>query len=272
MVAIMERGRAPRRTFKRRYQSHSRSRSRTRGYKTRNAIVRVPRSKMGFPQEMHATLRYVEQVDFVLDDLVSHYERFRANDLYNPHIGGAAHQPRGFAQFMMMFNTFTVTGSKISLRWCYEGYLGPTVTSGSPTTHLTQDIGSEDPDKIPALPGVICGLHKGTEALSAGAPETQMEKDRTQWKIMTPAVNSTTISSSLRVADFYGKSALVGSDGYTGDDSASPDNDVFWEVWAGRANNDPVVANSHVRARCYITIEYDAVFTNPRTLGPSPIV
>jgi len=265
------RGRSRTRGPVRRLRSMSRSRSRSSSRGGRNALVRIPRSKMGFPQSMSATLRFVEKIDFVLTDHQAHTERFRANDLYNPHIGGAIHQPRGFAQYMMIYNTFTVRGSKIKLNWCYEGYLGPTRKSGTPTTHLTQDIGALEEDEVPALPGVVCGLHKATEALSAGDPETQMEKDRTTWKIMTPSVNQTTMTGSLKISDFFGKDALVGSAGYTGDETTSPDNDVYWEVWAGRAHNDPIEEGSNVSARCYLTIEYDAVFTNPKTLGPSPI-
>lgn len=224
---------------------------------------------MGFPQSMSATLRYVEKVDFVLDDTLSHYARWRANDLYNPRVGGGVAQPRGFAQFMYLYNTFTVKSSRIRLNWVYEGYMGPTHKSGDPVEELTQEVGTPGAEKVPALPAVVCGVHKGTEPLSAGAPETQMEKDRTHWKLMTP-FEKVAMGGALKTQDFFGKDFLVGSAGYTGTDAASPTNDIFWEVWAGRAGGGTPVTDSNVNLRLYATIEYDAVFTNPKTLGPSP--
>lgn len=86
---------------------------------------------------------------------------------------------------------------------------------------------------------------------------------------MTPGSGSATLTGNLKTSDFFGKDALVGSEGYTGSDSASPAHDIYWEVWAGRATNDAIPAGSIVKVRAYVTIEYDAVFTDPKTLAAS---
>ena len=223
---------------------------------------------------MKATLRYTEIADFPLTNHSAHVATFRANDLYNPRVAGGApfHQPRSFDQYMELYEKFTVKGSKISLNWVYEGYNGPSLQAtdaGSGNPYLIQEIGTPGSEKVPALPAVVVGVHKGIEQLQAGNPEEQMEKDRTLWRLMTPAGGSPTMTSKLLVSDFYGKDALTGSAGYTGDANNSPGNDVLWEVWCGRASNDPIVTGNTCHVRCYVTIEYDATFTKPKTLAAS---
>lgn len=254
------------------YTKGTKSRSNS-GSRRRNALVRVPRDKLGFPQAMKATLRYTLAIDHVLDNLMAHVKTIRANDLYNPEKGGGAiHQPRSFDQYMQLYNTFTVQGSRCAVNYVYEGYNGPSTQFeiiGPPSsTNLIQEIGATT-DKIPALPPVMCGIHKGTEQLAAGEPEKQMEKDRTVWKIMTPNSGSVTLKSKCRTSDFYGKPALTGSEGYTGTVSNGPTNEIFYEVWAGRATDQHIPANSKCLVRCFITVEYDAVFTDPKTLAAS---
>lgn len=241
--------------------------------KQRNALVSVPRDKLGFPQSMKATLRYTEVADFVLSDHSAHVATFRANDLYNPRVAGGApfHQPRTFDQYMTLYNTFTVQGSKISLNFVYEGYMGPSTIAtdpGSGNPYLVQEVGTPGAGKVPSLPAVVCGVHKGTEQLQAGNPDEQMEKDRTLWRLMTPGA-SRTLTNRVRVSEFFGKDALVGSAGYTGTASGGPDHDIYWEVWAGRASNQPIVTGDTCNVRAYVTIEYNATFTDPKTQAAS---
>lgn len=242
--------------------------------KQRNSLVRVPRHKLGFPQSMQATLRYTEVADFVLNDHSAHVATFRANDLYNPRVAGGApfHQPRTFDQYMILYNTFTVQGSKISVNFMYEGYMGPSTIAtdaGSGNPYLIQEVGTPGAGKVPSQPAVMCGVHKGTEQLQAGNPEEQIEKDRTIWRSMTPSGGQTTLSNRVRVSEFFGKDALTGSAGYTGTASNGPDHDIFWEVWAGRGSNQPIVSGDTCNIRAYVTIEYNAVFTDPKTQAES---
>ena len=240
---------------------------------TRNRVVSVPRDKLGFPQSMSATLRFTEVSDPVLSDNLAHVTTFRANDLFRPHLGVPLHQPRSFDQYMEMYNTFTVTSSKIMVNFCYEGYMGPSTqveNVGPPvSTNLVQEIGTPGAGKVPSLPPVMVGIHKGTEQLQAGEASVQIEKDRTVWKIMTPNSGAVTLGSSLKAGDFFGKDFLVGAAGYTGDDSASPTNPIYWEVWAARATNQHIPADSKCLVRMYVTIEYRATFTDPKTLAAS---
>lgn len=98
-----------------------------------------------------------------------------------------------------------------------------------------------------------------------------MEKDRTFWRMLTPGGNQVTLGSSVKVSEFFGKDALVGSAGYTGSASNGPesDNTIFWEVWAGRGSNQPIVSGDTCNIRAYVTIEYNATFTDPKTQAAS---
>jgi hypothetical protein len=71
----------------------------------------------------------------------------------------------------------------------------------------------------------------------------------------------------MKVSDFYGKGALTGSEGYTGTATTDPDNEVFYEFWCGRVSDD--YPAEMVKVVCYITIEYDVTFTQPKTLNAS---
>lgn len=231
--------------------------------KPRNKMVSVPRNKMAFPQSMHTKLRYVERIDFVPTSTSAQQYQFRANGMYDPNVSQVGHQPRGFDEFMDIYNTFTVLGATISATFMYEGYDGPSLIST--TGNLIKTIGTGETQ--PALTPMVCGIHKGLETLSAGTAEEQMEKDRTNWTFINGQSGHKTLKQSLKVSDFYGKGTLVGAEGYTGTSGTDPDEQVFFELWCGRASNDYPQEATKVVA--YATIEYDAVFTEPKTLGAS---
>lgn len=231
----------------------------------RNALVRVPRNKVGFPQQIKTKLRYSTRVEFTPNTTSVQQFQLKANGMFDPQVAIGGHQPRGFDEFMDAYTMFTVLGSKISTSWMYEGYSGPSLVTA--LGNLNQQINTVTSSAIPALTPVCCGLHKGVESLTSGTVETQIEKDRTVWTFVNSQHGHKTLATSMHVSDFFGKSALTGSEGYTGSDSADPDNVVFYELWCGRVSND--YPQDNVKIVCYATIEYDAVFSQPKTLNAS---
>lgn len=234
--------------------------------RARNAIVRVPRTKLAFPQGMRSTLRYVERQDFnvsSVDQIIT--SKLLANGMYDPNTALGGHQPRGFDEFMNLYQTFTVLGSKISVNWVYTGYDGPSTLDsvvGGYMVKSTTNLTADQPSCCP----VIVGIHKGTEDLPAGTAAQTMELDRTNWRAMTPSDGAVTMSNSLAVSDFFGKGTLVGAEGYTGTRSADPAEQIFWQIWVGRANAQ---SSGTCQVVAYITVEYDAMFTEPKGLGAS---
>lgn len=258
--------------------SRSRSRSSSRGssvrfaagrpgqkHKARNNRVYVPRKKLGFPQSLRTTLRYTTRKDLDVSSLEDvQYESFRANGMFDPEVSLGGHQPRAFDQLMGLYKTFTVLGSKISVNWVYKGYDGPaSVDAGQ--AHLIKTISGED--AAAAVPPVMVGIHKGIEALALPLTAAEvMEHDRTSWKAMTAPEGQITQRMSCHIPSLYGKSNLVGSDGYTGDATADPTEQPHYTIWAGRMND---TAQGKCYLVAYITIEYDAVFTEPKILAAS---
>lgn len=240
--------------------------------RARNAIVNVPRSKLAFPSGMRTKLRFCQRVSVVPDTLngIVHYA-YRANALTDPDATGSTnHQPRGFDEFMGVYRTYTVLGSKIMVNWTYDGYDGPAAKDTNTSVFLIKttdgDAGSASGGAVAACPPVMVGIHKGVTEVAAGSAAQTMEQDRTVWRPMTQQDGAVTIGSGMRTSDFFGKGSLVGAEGYTGSITADPDNIIYFCIWAARIGGTTAgvcMLNAHV------TIEYDVQFTESKTLGES---
>lgn len=53
----------------------------------------------------------------------------------------------------------------------------------------------------------------------------------TSWTFLNSQTGHKTLSSSLKVSDFYGKGPPTRSEGYTGTAGTDPDYEVFYESW-----------------------------------------
>jgi hypothetical protein len=213
---------------------------------------------------MRTKLRYVERIEFVPTGTSVIQAPFRANGLQDPNTAVlTGHQPRGFDEMMNIYQTYTCHGSTISCSFMYEGYDGPSVIST--TGNLIKTVGNAESQ--PALTPMVCGLHKGIETLSSGTVQEQMEKDRTSWTYINGQGGNRTLRGSMKISDFYGKHPLTGSEGYTGTASSVPTEQVFWEPWCGRVSDD--YPQEQTKVVCFVTIEYDATFTEPKVLNAS---
>jgi len=235
---------------------------------SKNRTIRVPRNKLGFPTSMSTKLRFTRREDFDVVVGNSKYRTIRANDLYDPVYALGGSQPRGFDQFMAVYKVFTVKASKISCNFMFKGYDGP--STYAPTTYnLIKTFGYDGASVVPAQMPVVCGITTSTDGFGAGLSEAQMEKDRTSWKIITPQGEAKIVSRSLKVSDFFGKKALTGSEGYSGNDGAGPTEEVFYHIWAGAGTNAGQAAGLVTPVTAYLTVEYDVTFTDPKILQAS---
>lgn len=242
------------------------SKGRSKG-KRKNSRITVPKNKLAFPQSLRTKLRYVVRREFEFTNTTAIQVRMRANDLYDPEYATGGHQPRGFDELMNVYGSYTVIGSKCHAQFMYEGYMGPTVSGAAGNLLQTVSAVPNGLPETPALPPVCIGIHKGVETLSAGTAEEQIEKERTSWKFMTPGTGAQTLTSTVTQKDFFGKEAIVGAAGYSGTDSKGVTEDLFFEIWGARVDNNYSAGN--IRVPVYITVEYDAVFTDPKTLAAS---
>jgi len=217
---------------------------------------------------MRAKLRFCKHETFTVSTAANTTHRtYRAIDLSDPvfALGGA--QPRGFDQFMSIYETFTVTGAKISVNLMYQGYDGPSTISGFALNKRTAaDLPATN---VPAQMPVICGVQKSTEELTDVLPALQMEKDRTKWLVMTPQEGGKVLSTTMKASEFFGKKSLVGSAGYTGNKSTGPTEELFFHLWVGSGNSQYAAAGLTCYVEAIVTIEYDCVFTEPVVLPQS---
>lgn len=239
------------------------TRGKASGRKARNALVKVPRGKLAFPQEMRTTLRYVDTFNLSPSSQTATGFSIRANDLYDPQVSAGGHQPRGFDQYSTLYKKFTVTASKISVTFAYEAYNG--CTDQDATGMPLQSIQSGS-SAVVGSPACICLVHKAVAPNTTQTIEQFQEQDRTKWKTITPQSDAKTVSTRLKASEFFGKDFLVGADGYTGTASAHPENQLYYHVMAAR-NSDEYPGTIKLRAN--VVVEYSAVWTEPKQLPQS---
>lgn len=238
------------------------------GRKSRNALVAVPRNKIGFPQSMSTKLRYCDSVDLTPNSSSINSVSYLANGLFDPQVAVGGHQPRGFDEFMEIYKKFTVKGATISVTFCYEGYLGATpagAATGGPDQRVKYISTSSSID-VYAIPAAVCLVQPSTLASMSGTLEQHQEMEKTRWKTMVSSAGPVVVSHALKCQDFFGKDFLVGADGYTGDKSSDPSNKLYFHVSAGMQTNEYPQGQ---KIRANICITYDAVFTEPEPLAAS---
>ncbi len=233
----------------------------------KNAMVRVPRNKLNFPNSMRTKLRYTTREVFQPVIGAAKVRTFRGNSIYDPTYALGGHKPRGSDQFFAVYDTYTVVGSKIGINFMYEGYDAPSQANGGA---LIKTISAHsDVTHIPAQPPVVALIHRSSDDYLGGLVEAQMEKDKTNWVVMNPQADCKALRSRATTQEFFGKEALVGSEGYTGTVASNPTEEWFFHVICGLGTNGYTIAGLVTNITAYITIEYDVVFTDPKQLASS---
>ena len=232
----------------------------------RNARVVVPRNKLGFPTSMTCTVRYVERVDFAPVDNKAAAWSFKANGMYDPLVSLGGHKPRGFDEYAALYKTYTVTSSKVAVNFMYEGYDGPSTATVAGSLQKSTIVAND----IPALSPAVCGIFKSNELYGSAIPVgEQMERDRTNWTVITPQSGSGSCAQMSDFSEFFGKQDLVASEGYSGTATTDPDNPVYYHIFAARGTDDYAPGTSVCKVCAYVTIEYRATWTDPLALVQS---
>jgi len=216
---------------------------------------------------MSTKLRYCDSVDLTPNSSAVNNVAYLANGLFDPQVAVGGHQPRGFDEFCDIYKKFTVKGATISVTFSYEGYLGaqPAGASTGGPDQRVKYVATSSSEQVYAIPAAVCIVQPSTVAAMSGTLEQNQEIEKTRWKTMGPT-QPVTVSHSIQCADFFGKDFLVGSDGYTGDDTADPTNKLYFLIGAGMQTNEYPQAQ---KIRANICITYDTVFTEPKPLAQS---
>lgn len=215
-----------------------------RGYKL------VPKSQVPghkghpFGKKFYTKLRYNEAHFFpagTSNNFASSY-KMRLNSCYDPNLTGLGHQPRGFDELTSIYEKYTVVGAKITV--CY--------VSNSTT---------------PAVVGLR--TVDGNES-SIVDKKVAIENGDSSWKYMANfngGSNKQVISRTVNCKKFFNQKNIVGTDKFTLDANENPalDDAIIGEIWVA-----PISATQvHGQTMVDITIEYQVVFTEPKTLPTS---
>lgn len=194
-------------------------------------------SKAPIPNRFATKLRYADNFTLQpVSGLVAAH-LWNANSCYDPDVTGTGHQPRGFDQFMAMYDHFTVIGSKITAWFCGS--------SGSATNSPTM-IGIALKD-FTTLPSTKNDYMEGRNVVS-----TMLAFDNETHEVKK-------LTKTFSTKKFLGVSKPLASSVLRGSASADPAEDAYFHVFAQAlqpANIDPI--------RVQVVIDYLVVFTEPK--------
>lgn len=164
---------------------------------------------------------------------------FSANNLYDPNYTGTGHQPLGFDQIMLMYDHYTVIGSKITVTFVnndstYNQFAGVRLVD-----NVTPNTDPNDLIENGAGKYVLLGLS---------------DKES----------NTATISHTCAVSKFLGRPHILSVDSLRGTSSSGPTEQAYYHIWgAPNTTSDSSTISLNVK------IDYIAVFTEPKTLAGS---
>lgn len=184
-----------------------------------------------------AKLRYSDVFSIDPATSVAGTYTFSANGLYDPNVTLVGHQPYGFDQLMLLYNHYTVIGSKI-------------------TAYLVNPASS------------CCFGIKLSDAnsLNTSTVEYIMEQPGFKKKMITHAdqAEKTSISAKFSTYKFFrrSKSNIMADDALKGSSSGNPSEQAYYVVTLM-----PLVGGTDLPLHTiHVTIDYIAIFHGPREL------
>lgn len=194
------------------------------------------------PYKMTAKLAYQEVVSLNPSAIADAVHRFSANGMFDPNLTGIGHQPRGFDQYMAMFDHFVVIGVKIKCIFvgiddsAQASMIVGVALKDSATTYTSNDY----------MEGRTCN-YAVLEQNSFGYPSQK------------------TIVMKANPNRFLGRSKPLSDSQLKGSITANPAEDVQLHIFASTLDGvtDPSTFNVNV------LIEYTAVFIEPKTPAQS---
>jgi hypothetical protein len=231
--------------------SNSQSRRQLNRRKRKYPIRRTrPSNFLGLSNRHVARLRYVQEISLDPTTGGKAYHLFRANCLRDPDYTTAGHQPFGFDNLMLLYDHFTVVGSKISITPVYK--LAQSNQNPCYIGIALSDNGNH-----------VAGCSNVEHLLeSHGTGGTHITGD--YYSPMNPRAAGLPINKHFSARKFFRKQGIVGDSLYRGSTSGSPEELAYFEVFVASVyGNDPGVT--------YIKVQIDflAVFTERKNITQS---
>lgn len=218
-----------------------------RRYKRAGGLVRYRRQPM-LGKKVRTSLKYTEVVNLAhgaVNGLPGVYV-FSANGMYDPNNSGLGHQPRGFDQLNAMYDHYTVLGATITVRFTNQS------TSGRDYCFIhTRDRDSTVSD--------YRDIFEDRESVISYKPVLRLSTADEAGEAM-----STSLTHSTNISKFLGRSSIMSDPQCKGSGGANPTEQVYFHV--GIVNPLDASVGS---VDAVVTIEYDAVFHEPKLPGLS---
>lgn len=203
----------------------------------------------GFPHTQTVRLKYVAEINLNPSSGTLAVHEFRANGMFDPDRSGVGHQPKGFDEWMNVYQHFSVIKSHI------------TVTPVIPTTTTNE---------IPGYYGIFTASDFG-EVAAVGSVTEVMESYQGQThgiagfhSNMGSRKISPQLSKYFDAKQFFGVKNVVGESQYRGNASSDPSEQAYFTVWYGA-----MLGNDPAQADFLVEIEYVAVMSERKTIPAS---
>ena len=215
-----------------------------RRYQKKSTISRLPLT--GFPKSKMVRLRYVDELSMNPNSGTTTHLNYAANALYDPYLGVGGHQPRGFDQWMTIYDHYTCVSSKCTLRWI------PTEATAQVPGVFGLILNDDTIMDFSTIPQIIEGK-QNRESFRYYGDSSFASKGK------NPVITKTFSAKKM-----FGKKAIVGANEYKGSSSANPTELAVWQAWCGT-----LAGTDAPSQRFLIEIEYIAVFTEQKSLPES---
>lgn len=186
------------------------------------------------PNKFATKLRYVSYADINPGAGIPGVQIVSANGLFDPDITGVGHQPRGFDQFMLMYDHYTVVGAKITVTFSHK----------HDTTDYNRRIGVTLRDSF----SIANDMNDYAESRTT--------KTRT---IVHNATQPVTMSMTYSTRKFLGRSHPLSDPDLKGSSSSNPNEQAYFHIW-----NQPYSTTDIGSVRIDYRIDYLVVFTEPK--------
>lgn len=216
-----------------------------RSYRRRRSRKRSKaRSKIGFrracvPFRMTAKLRYADQFQLTWGSVVTENDYiFRANSLFDPDLTGTGHQPRGFDQYMSMYDHYTVVGAKCTATFTNES-----------TSNASMPI------------ACAIALTDDSAPIVAKYTDIMERSDIRSCTIAHPEGSNAvrTLTKGFGAKKFFGRTNIMDNDDLKGDAGTNPAEKAYFHIL-----NSIAALSTDRGVNINVVIDYLVVFTEPK--------
>lgn len=224
----------PRRSFRRNFKRRRRLRRRR---PHRSLITNhVPRGPL--PNSFKAKLVYQQTVQIDPPAGTCASNLFACNGLYDPDISGTGHQPRGFDEMMLLYEKYTVIGSRIKVIFA-------PVSTGASNDSITYGVHVRDDSSV-----------------AESDYNNYVEQGNGQFQVSDINIRNSPVYATWSAKKFHSLKDPLNAGSFAGTNIANPDKGARYHVWACATDQATNVA-AH---SAFVVMEFIVVFHEPKDM------